>query len=85
MPYRLMFPVAIALRSDTALASCLRSDSSVIEKYVPALKFSSGEVTKDIKEDSEQKEMCLIWSNFEFAFREKLACLDIFYRVINVY
>ena len=62
-----------------------RSDSSVIENYVLALKFSSGKVTEDIKEYSAENEMCLIWSNFEFAFREKLACLDIFYRVINVY
>lgn len=68
-----------------ALTSSSRSDSSAIENYVLALKFSSGDVTENIKEYSEEKEICLIWSNFKFAFREKLACLDIFYHVINVY
>lgn len=74
------------MRPDTGgLPRCLRSDSSVIENYVLALKFSSGKVTWNIKEHSARNEICLIWPNFEFAFREKLACLDIFYRVINVY
>lgn len=68
-----------------AFASCSRSDSNAIENYVFALKFSSGGVTENIKECSGAKEICLIWSNFEFAFREKLACLDIFYHVINVH
>ena len=87
MPYRTKF-----LRSQIPnevrylpLVFCSRSDSYVIENNVPILKISSGEVTEDIKEYSEEKEICLIWSNFEFAFGEKLACLDIFYRVINVY
>ena len=42
-------------------------------------------MTENIKEHSTENEIRLNWSNFEFAFGEKLACLDIFYRVINVY
>ena len=84
MSYQLMF--SRSHRGQIfALTSCLRSDSSAIENYVPALKNSSVGVTENIKEYSQAKEICLIWSNFEFAFGEKLACLDIFYHVINVH
>ena len=62
-------------------ATCLQTDSIAIEKYVLALKFSSGQLSRN---RSKKKGKYLIWSNFGFAVREKLAALDIFYRVINV-